>query len=80
MQQVQRVGKEEWLVLEHARKIAIIRFVKVGTKGFPFYRAVTFDDDPAKRVLLGYAPSLEHAATIVLVEYYKVFPPNSRRK
>lgn len=82
MQQVERVpGQEDtWFVFEHARKIAIIRLVLIGRKQLKMYRAVTYDERPEHRILLCFTPALEWRAEIVLTEYYKVNPPNSRRK
>jgi hypothetical protein len=82
MQQVKRVvgQKDTWFVYEHAKKIAIIQRVLVGRKQFEIYRAVTYAEHESQRVLLCYTPQLEWCAEIVLKEYYKVFPPKSRRK
>jgi hypothetical protein len=82
MQQVERMPgqKDVWVVFEHAKKIAIIQRVLVGRKQFEIFRAVTYDSRPEQRVLLCYTPALEWCAEIVLKEYYKINPPNSRRR
>ncbi|MBC9954965.1 hypothetical protein ICM05_09975 [Leucobacter sp. cx-42] len=64
MQAVQRTAEREWRMYDR-ECIAIICHVYIGRPaGAWLYRAVTFDQDPARRMLLGYFPSLEMAAHV----------------
>ncbi|ANG86086.1 hypothetical protein A8L33_12485 [Microbacterium aurantiacum] len=70
-----------WLMFDKSRRIAIVRVVTV--RGRRLLRSVTYDQDPEKRVLIGYFPedALRLAAECTWSEYVRaVGPPTSNRR
>ena len=61
----------EWEILHplDTRPLAIVRLLELGDAREAYYRAVTCERDPARRRLLGYWGSLEHARLGVLALY-----------
>ena len=53
------------------KPIAIMRLLELGpdTSRVKVIRTVTWDDDPTKRMLIGYFPSLKFAADITWAEW-----------
>jgi hypothetical protein len=81
MSQVVRSPEPDtWLVLDGARKIAIIRIVELGNPSEKLFRAVTYDADPSKRILLGYTHRLSLTAAIVWREWSAIHPATSNRR
>ena len=62
----------EWHVLhplDAAHRIAIIRYVKIEHE--PYYRAVTYHNDPSQRQLIGYYATLDDATNAAYIHYEK---------
>ncbi|MDO9395093.1 MAG: hypothetical protein Q7T71_00965 [Herbiconiux sp.] len=62
-----RVGRHEWVLMRNDPRVpaAIVRRLHPGTS-LEHYRVVTFDVDPARRLLVGRFTSLEAADRSVL--------------
>lgn len=60
-----------WFMFDRSSRIAIIRIVEI--RGRKLLRSVTYDDDPARRVLIGYFPidGMQLAAACTWSEYVK---------
>ena len=55
------MGTDEWwMIIRGGTKVGIIRRLTFGRD--VWFRAVTFDPDPAQRVLVGYCKSKDDAA------------------
>jgi len=85
MSQLQRdVEPGSWIMFDKSTRVAIIRAteIQVGTTKRRLLRAVTWDADPERRVLLGYFPlnELDLAAAVVWAEWVKHNPPTSNRR
>ena len=64
MHELRQVGGHEYLMLDRAQHVAIIKRVEVRRPTGLLWRAVTADQDPAKRVLIGYFPTVQMAAAV----------------
>lgn len=70
-----------WYIYDKSKRIAIIRYVDV--RGRRLLRVVTFDPDPARRVLIGYFPEdgMRLACECTWSEYVRATgPPTSNRR
>lgn len=66
----------EWYMFDKTKRIAIIRYVTIS--GRRLLRSVTFDNDPAQRILIGYFPddALRLAADCTWSEYIRHSGPS----
>jgi hypothetical protein len=71
---------DSWLVMDGAKKIAIIRIVELGNPPEKLFRAVTYDADSSERILLAYTHKLSLAAAVVWREWSAVHPATSNRR
>lgn len=70
-----------WYVFDHSKRIAIIRHVEI--RGRRLLRSVTFDQDPERRLLIGYFPDDEMRLAVECTwsEYVRATgPPVSNRR
>ena len=58
-------------MFDRSKRVAIIREVEIGAARETMIRSVTWDDDPSKRVLIGYFPHLRMAAEVTWAEWRK---------
>ncbi|GHD42126.1 hypothetical protein D9V29_01315 [Mycetocola manganoxydans] len=67
----------EWVVTHSAAKepIAIVRRLRLGAERELYFRAVTWNADPAKRELVGYWGSAEEAVQNVYGLFERSLPP-----
>ena len=67
----------EWVVTHSAAKepIAIVRRLRLGAERALYFRAVTWNTDPAKRELVGYWGSAEEAVQNVYGLFERSLPP-----
>ena len=65
---------------DHSKRIAIFRHVEV--RGERLLRVVTYNDDPAKRALIGYFPSesFRLAAEVTWSEYVRATGPSTSNR
>ena len=61
----------EWFMVDDGKKIAIIKQLVLGRRKETMFRVVTFADNSADRVLIGYFPHIEMAAEVTWQEYLK---------
>ena len=64
MHALRQVGAHEYLMLDRAQHVALIKRVKVRQATGLLWRAATAEQDQTKRVLIGYFPSMQMAAAV----------------
>lgn len=69
-----------WLMFDKSKRIAIIRIVEV--RGRRLLRSVTFDPDPAQRILIGYFPedAMLLACECTWAEYIQATGPSTSNR
>lgn len=71
METLQQVGRDEWIVFDGHKRIAVIKRLELGPEREQVYRSVTWDRESEKRVLIGYLAHLRMAAWVTWQEYAK---------
>lgn len=63
MHALDQIG-DEWFMRDRGRKVAIIRQVHIERPSGVLWRSVTWEDNPARRALIGYFPTIQMAAAV----------------